>query len=148
MDWQRRINRPNAPAVPILNRRMHRVFWVPPRYRRIVAAGIGGRPFTLRAMARDTGYSLPGLWHALRSLSEMGIAHTKSTRGAHGRSIMFVNGACSDANVSPILSRCIQLVRRGAADYDPEERRSTTASMGETLRTLMGPGLASRPASA
>jgi hypothetical protein len=93
VNWQTRLDRP----VPIVCRRMRRVFWVPRRYVRVVAVGMQG-PFTIREMAGRTGYSLHGAYAALQSLAEMGIATTRSVRGCRGRSRMTVSSDAS-ANV-------------------------------------------------
>src|ERR1051326_4405999 len=99
-DWKKR----NGPrAVPIIARRMHRVFWVPPEYRTIIAVGLQGR-FTMRDLARRAGYSLTGAWHATRAINKMGFASTKSVRGCKGYSKMTVQTDV-DANVSTTEAR-------------------------------------------
>ncbi len=91
MDWQTRI----PGSVPVVCRRMHRVFWVPRRYQSLIAIGLSG-PFTMRPTAERTGYSLHGLWAAMRSLEEMAIARFDSTRGRHGLTRMLLS---SDASI-------------------------------------------------
>lgn len=83
---------------------MHRVFWVPPRYRSLIAIGLGGT-FTMREAAQRTGYSLHGVWAAMRSLEEMAIARFTSTRGRRGGTRMLLSSDAevdrSGANVPP-----------------------------------------------
>lgn len=96
MDWQQRL----PGSVPVVCRRMHRVFWVPRRYVSLVAIGLSG-PFTVRAAAERTGYSVHGAWAAMRSLEEMAIARFRSTRGAKGSTKMTLSSDARVANVPP-----------------------------------------------
>lgn len=82
--WERRISRTDAPAVPILVRRMHRVFYVPPRYRAVCAATFDGRPTTIRRLAARTGYSVKGAWSALRQMERLGFGQLRTARGRRG----------------------------------------------------------------
>lgn len=87
-DWQRRIDRPGAPAVPILVRRMNggagRLFWVTPRNKALAAATYDGRRWTLRALADRVGMSVSGVKDALRSMAAMGIGVLQTARGRLG----------------------------------------------------------------
>ena len=84
--WEDRISRLDAPAVPILVRRMHRIFWVPPRYRSVAAVALDGRRFTVRGMAERTGYSTGGVHAALRAMARLGMGVLRSVRGHYGGS--------------------------------------------------------------
>lgn len=97
MDWQRRI----PGSVPVVCKRMHRVFWVPKRYATLIAYGLSGTPFTLRAAAERTGYSLHGVWAAMRSLEEMAIARFTSSRGRRGGTRMMLSSDVQGPNVPP-----------------------------------------------
>jgi hypothetical protein len=94
VDWQRRL----PGSVPVLCKRMHRVFWVPKRYVGLVAIGLFG-PFTMRDAAERTGYSLHGVWAAARSLEEMAIARFTSSRGRRGSTRMLLSSDASAGNV-------------------------------------------------
>lgn len=104
--WQRRIEAITfEPAVPIVCSRMHRVFWVPRRYRALVAAAFDGRAFTVRGIAARTGYSVKGAWSALRALEQMGIGVVSTTRGWMGRTRFRVS---SDARVGTNVSTTVR----------------------------------------
>ena len=96
VNWQQRL----PGSVPVVCRRMHRVFWVPPRYRSLIAIGLGGT-FTLREAAQRTGYSLHGIWAAMRSLEAMAIARFTSSRGRRGLTRMLLSSDASMGNVPP-----------------------------------------------
>lgn len=113
MRWQNRPHYGIPNAVPIVCQRMHRVFWVPKRYKAVVAVGMQG-PFTIRSLAARTGYSQTGAYHAIQSLAEMAIATTRSVRGRKGHSVMVVSSDAT-ANVPPTV--------RG--DIDSKENLST-----------------------
>ena len=98
MDWQRRIARPGAPAIPIYVRGLRRTFWVPPRYRTVAAAAFDGQAFTVRGMAGRTGYSPTGAWHALRAMERMGLGRLATARGWNGRTRFRL---ARDASVQP-----------------------------------------------
>jgi hypothetical protein len=102
-NWQTRLNDP----VPVVCKRMHRVFWVPRRYRAAIAVALQG-PFTMRDMAARTGYSLHGAWAAFDSIRAMGIGTARSTRGRLGRTRFTLS---SDASVGNVPSTVTTLVR-------------------------------------
>ena len=93
MSWQTRI----PGSVPIVCRRMHRVFWVPKRYVAVVAVAMQGT-FTIRELAARTGYSVHGAHAALRSLTDMAIGRVSAVRGCRGRT-RFVVSSDASANV-------------------------------------------------
>lgn len=76
-----------GPVVPIVvdYRRGKRLYWAPSRYRSIGAATIGRPTWTLRELARRTGYSVTGLRHALERLRSWGAIAWSSSRGWMGR---------------------------------------------------------------
>lgn len=98
-NWQTRINDP----VPVVCKRMHRVFWVPRRYKAAIAVALQG-PFTMREVARRTGYSLHGAWAAFDSIRAMGIGTARSTRGRHGRTRFTLSSDASVGNVPPTVT--------------------------------------------
>ena len=90
-DYRARISaRTGEPAVPILVRNMNggagRIWWVPVRYWRLAAATYDGKRFTHRELAKQIGYSVAGLHHALRSMTRMGLGSLTSTRSSSIRS--------------------------------------------------------------
>lgn len=88
MSWQKRIDRPGAPAVPIVVKRMNRgagrIFWVSPRNKALAAATYAGERFTLRELAARVGMSVSGVKDALRSMAAMGIGVLTTARGCRG----------------------------------------------------------------
>lgn len=117
MSWQTRI----PGSVPILCRRMHRVFWVPKRYVRVIAATMDG-PFTIRELAARTGYSVHGAHAALSSLTDMAIGRVTSTRGCRGRT-RFVLSSDATANVPS--------TERGEHSEGNSERRGVQGTFHE-----------------
>ena len=103
--WRHRVDRPGAPAIPILAKRMRRIFWCPPRYRGVMGAALATPRATLRDLAARTRYSVTGIRHALESLRAMGLIGFVSTRGRHGSTRISVSSdATMGANVPPTKS--------------------------------------------
>ncbi len=115
-DWQHRIDRPNAPAVPVLAARMHRVFWVPPRYRSIAAVALDGNTFTYRALAARTRYSLKGVYAALHAMQRMGFGTLRTKRGRGARSRFVLQSDVSvQKNVSTTVRTSIESLSKSVA---------------------------------
>jgi hypothetical protein len=103
--WQRRIDRPNAPAVPIRLRRMHRTFWCPPRYETLARYVAVHPQFTQREAAEATGYSIAGLHRALEQLRRWGALIVTTTLGRPGRTRATLQSDVLTENVSPTGER-------------------------------------------
>lgn len=114
--WQNRISRPGEPAVPILCRRMHRVFWVPKRYRSLIAATMDGRAFSQRQVAQRIGCDAGRLNHALRSMERMGILRLLTSRGCHGESRVRLS---SDAVTGNVAATGTSVDQSGMREIDP-----------------------------
>jgi hypothetical protein len=82
--WQRRISRTDAPAVAVVVKRMHRVFWVPPKYRNIAANVLDGRKFTYRSLAQRMGLAPMTIHHALAAMARLGFGVISKALGRKG----------------------------------------------------------------
>lgn len=147
--WRARISRPDSPAVPIYVAGMRRTFWVPPRYRALALATIDGRRFRLRDLAPALGYSMTGLYDAIRRMADWGMLRVTTKRGRFGWTRLTWAGDVLNregpprpsVNVRPTSTgRTIQRETPLAEDrtFDPAAWRA----LGETLRAL---ALPSRP---
>ena len=100
-DWKTTIERTTGePAVPVVVRRMHRVFWVPGRYVTVAAFAFDGQRFTIRQLAERASYSVKGAWSALRAMEQMGFGVLTTTLGCHGRTRFKLQSDVSVSNVS------------------------------------------------
>jgi hypothetical protein len=87
--------------IPIVAKRLHRVFWCPPRYRAIAAIAFSERRLNIRRdYAAATGYSVKGAWDALRSLEAMGLVSITTALGCRGWTRVRVSGDVATGNVS------------------------------------------------
>jgi lambda repressor-like predicted transcriptional regulator len=102
MDYQRRLQAMGISTVPIVIAYPagKRLYWAPARYRVLGAATMGHRSWTLRELARRTGYSVTGLRHALARLASWGAISVASTRGWAGRTVIrWASDVVAHANV-------------------------------------------------
>src|SRR4029077_9922947 len=92
---------------------MHRVFWVPPRYRSIAAVALDGNTFTYRKLATRTGYSLKGVFAALHAMQKMGLGTLRTKRGRGARSRFVLQADVSvQKNVSTTVSSLVESLYR------------------------------------
>jgi hypothetical protein len=82
--WKRRVSRPGAPAVPIIVRNMHRVFWAPAGYADLIPVVLVRRRFRIRPMAQALGVPHSTLESRLARLASWGAIAIVGHRGRSG----------------------------------------------------------------
>lgn len=127
--WQRRIDRPDRPAVPIFVKRMHRTFWCPPGYERVVRFVSTHPEFSQREAARACAMTLAGVERALKRLAGWGVLVVTATRGRFGRTRARVQTDVRTANVSPTGERLF---------LRPTLRVAQTVDVVDTLAVGLG----------
>ncbi len=123
-NWQRRIDRPNEPAVPLRLKRMRRTFWCRPRYEHVVRYIATHPSFTQREIAEACGVTLAFVQRALGHLREWGALVLRTTRGRLGRTHAELQSDVRLANVSPTGERIF---------LRPTLRISSGRSVGDTF---------------
>ena len=85
MNWQRRLNRADAPSIPVSVTNAGYTYWITPRqYRLAVLAGSGPVKSTVRALAARTGQSTSQVQRTIAHLDALGILKRTTKRGRHG----------------------------------------------------------------
>lgn len=131
--WQKRISRPERPAVPIRLKRMRRTFWAPPGYEHLLRYVATHPSFTQREAAEALSMTLAAVERALKRLAQWGALIVTTTRGRFGRTRVRVQSDVGTANVSPTGERVF---------LRPNLRFSSTqtSTVADTLSDNRGPG--------
>lgn len=111
--WRHRVGA-RTPIVPVVAMNMHRVFWVPDRYRNVAAVVLDGRRHTLKEIAARAGYSTASAARkALLAMQSMSvIAAIQTVRGRHGWTRVRVAGDAVVGKVSTTV-RVLTNVSKG-----------------------------------